>query len=164
MQLRLCLKCWICAFLIFCSCVHSKAQEIYPLTVVTQQGRTCFDVELADTIWSRANGLMHRDDLEHSSGMVFLYDSETPVSFWMKNVPFPLDLIFISKTGAVVKIHQNAKPFDLMPIASKLPVSAVLEIRGGVSKSAQITVGDFIDMKHVASRTIANCLSIKAVE
>ena len=164
MPMQLFLKCLICIFLCFCCSAHSKAPETYPLTVVTQQGRTCFDVELADTIWSRAKGLMHRDDLEHSGGMIFVYDSETPVTFWMKNVAFPLDLIFISKTGAVVKIHQNAKPFDLTPIASKLPVTAVLEIGGGVSKSAQITVGDFIDMKHVASRTIANCLSIIAVE
>ena len=107
---------------------------------------------------------MHRDDLEYSAGMIFLYDSETPVSFWMKNVPFPLDLIFISKTGVIVKIHQNAKPFDLTPIASKLPVSAVLEIRGGVSKSAQITVGDHVDMAHVMSRMINSCLSFKEVE
>lgn len=162
--MRLFLKCWFCAFLICCNSAYSKAQETYPLTAVTQQGRICFDVEIANTIWSRAKGLMHRDNLEHSGGMIFLYDSETPVSFWMKNVTFPLDLIFISKSGAVVKVHQNARPFDLSPIASKFPVSAVLEIRGGVSKSAQITIGDFIDMKHVASRTIANCLSVTAVE
>lgn len=162
--MRLFLKCWMCIFIIFCSYAHSKTRETYPLMVVTQQGRACFDVEVAETIWSRAKGLMHRDDLEHSSGMIFLYDSETPVTFWMKNVAFPLDLIFISKAGAIAKIHQNAKPFDLTPIASKLPVTAVLEIRGGMSKSAQITIGDHIDMVHVMSKTIDTCLSLKADE
>lgn len=132
--------------------------------VVTQQGRTCFDVEIADTIWSRAKGLMYHDDLNRSGGMIFLYDSETPVSFWMKNVSFPLDLIFISKTREIVKIHKNAKPFDLTPIESKLPVSAVLEIRGDASKSAQITIGDHVDMAHVVSRTIDTCSLIKAAE
>ena len=72
---------------------------------------------------------------------------------------FLLDLIFISKTGKIVKIHQNAKPFDTTPIESNLSVSAVLEFQGGASKSAQITAGDQVDRKHVTSRTTDACLS-----
>lgn len=162
--MQLTLKCSICVILVFLGVAHSYAQQTYPLMVTTPQGQACFDVEVADTIWSRSKGLMYRNDIHNSGGMVFLYDNETPVSFWMKNVILPLDLIFISKAGTVVKIHHNAKPFDLTPIESKVAVSAVLGIRGGASASAQITLGNQVDMTHVMLRTIEDCSSIIVAE
>ncbi len=66
------------------------------LTIATHHGKISYQVEIADTYISRAQGLMHRDTLEHGKGMLFQYDKAMSVSFWMKNVPIPLDIIFVS--------------------------------------------------------------------
>lgn len=105
-----------------------------------------YSVEIADDVISRARGLMYRDKLDQGHGMLFQYDNETPVSFWMKNVSLSLDILFLTDSGTIIKVHENAMPFDLTPIHSVQPVGAVLEINGGGSRSAQITVGDQLSL------------------
>ena len=124
----------------------SPSGALRSLMIDTRNGPVCFKVEVADTWLSRIRGLMFRDTLSENQGMLFRYDGETPVTFWMKYVRFPLDLIFVSETGRIVKIHENAQPDDPTPIRSDVPVSAVLEIRSGTHRSARITVGDTIDV------------------
>src|SRR5262249_40389829 len=51
-------------------------------------------VEIADTPQKRSFGLMYRRDLPESHGMLFLFPREERLSFWMKNTPLPLDIIF----------------------------------------------------------------------
>ena len=66
------------------------------------------------------------------------------VSFWMKNVSFPLDIIFVNQAGVIIKIYEDATPFDPTPIPSGGAVLSVLEIQGGASKRAQISLGDSV--------------------
>lgn len=136
------------------------ASVTHPIIVHSKTSKICFDVEVADGYLSRAKGLMHREQLNLNHGMVFLYDGETPVSFWMKNVSFPLDMIFINASGRIVKIHEKAKPFGETPITSEVPINTVLEIEGGASKRAQITKGDSVDLQYVMSRSDETCASI----
>ncbi|MCP4936183.1 MAG: DUF192 domain-containing protein [bacterium] len=133
----------VAAFLLI-GLVQSRACSPDQLEIQTQTGSIQFTVEIADHFLSRARGLMNRSVLPPKTGMLFLYDSETPVSFWMKNVPFPLDMLFIDRSGRVVRVHENAKPGDLTPINSELPVLGVLEIPGGASRRAQINPGDIV--------------------
>ncbi len=112
------------------------------VTIETHHGKIRYQVEIADTFISRARGLMHRDTLDQGMGMLFQYDKAMPVTFWMKNVSTPLDIIFVGADSEIVKIHANATPFDLTPIPSGEAVRSVLEIRGGASKRAQIKIGD----------------------
>jgi len=136
------------------------ASVTHPIIVHSKSSNICFDVEVADGYLSRAKGLMHRDQLKLNQGMVFLYDGETPVSFWMKNVSFSLDMIFINASGRIVKIHEKAMPFGETPITSEVPIRTVLEIEGGASKRAQITKGDSVDLQYVMSRSDETCASI----
>ena len=106
--------------------------------IQTNSGIVSFSIELADNFISRARGLMHRDVLPANAGMFFVCNREQSVSFWMKNTLIPLDIMFINATGRIVKIHENAKPYDLTPILSGVPVIAVLEINGGTTKRAWI--------------------------
>ncbi len=107
-------------------------------------GTAVFSVEVADTPAERSRGLQFREELPQTAGMLFLFEEPGPVTFWMKNTPLPLDMLFISKTGTVTGIYRNATPFDTRMIFGGNEVSAVLEINGGTSTRFGITGGSEI--------------------
>lgn len=122
----------------------SSAFETH-ISIETRAGnRHHFDVELALTPEQLRQGLMWRDYLAPSSGMLFLFAQAVEREFWMKNTKIPLDIIFIRENGTIARIYQNAVPFDERKIPSLEPVSAVLEINGGLSKQLNIQKGDQI--------------------
>jgi len=124
----------------------SAQQQIFPrstLTIETQSGqRFPFAVELALTPAQQAQGLMFRESMADNAGMLFVNPTERPVSFWMMNTLIPLDMLFIDRTGRIVRIHENAVPHDTTPIPSGQPVLAILEINGGLSRRLGIRPGD----------------------
>lgn len=106
-----------------------------------------FEVEIANTPEKLINGLMFRKSLPERSGMLFLFDDEAPVSFWMRNTLIPLDMLFIKSDGRISKIHHSAKPLDETSVTSGTPVIAVLEVNGGISKAFGIKEGDIVRYK-----------------
>lgn len=104
-------------------------------------GQARFSVELADSRAERARGLMHRESLPRSAGMLFVYPAPQRVTFWMKNTLIPLDMIFLDEAGRVVKVHHNAQPGDLRPVFGGNEVFAVLEINGGIAETFGIGPG-----------------------
>ena len=78
----------------------------------TDRGLAPVQVEIADDDAERARGLMYRRSLVPGAGMLFIYDSPRPVSFWMRNTYIPLDLVFLDRTGVIRHIHRNAVPLD----------------------------------------------------
>ncbi len=111
-------------------------------------GKAVFSVEIADTPAERSKGLQFREQLPQFSGMLFLFEEVRPVSFWMKNTPLPLDMIFISESGTVTGIHPNATPFDTRMVVSGDAVLAVLEINGGLSR--RFGINDGSEIRHPA--------------
>jgi hypothetical protein len=111
-------------------------------------GQARFNVELADTAEERARGLMFREEMPASSGMLFLYPAPQPASFWMKNTLIPLDMIFADAAGRVQRVHANAVPGDLTAIPGGASIQFVLEINGGMAKRLGITEG--AEMRHPA--------------
>lgn len=92
-------------------------------------------------------GLMGRDLLLENQGMLFIFPFEAPQSFWMKNVKFPIDIIFFSKDKQVVDIKENFEPCQSEPCQSyksKKPAKYVLEVNNGFSKQWNIQIGDKI--------------------
>jgi uncharacterized membrane protein (UPF0127 family) len=112
------------------------------LTIVTTKGETVFQVELAKTRDQHAQGLMYRRKLAIDAGMLFIYDTPQPASFWMKNTFIPLDMLFIGKDGRIVNFHQRTVPHSLTPIRSKGKVLAILELNGGTAARLEIKAGD----------------------
>ena len=100
-----------------------------------------FHIELADDPAERARGLMGREPLAPEAGMLFVYETEQPVAFWMKDTPAPLDMLFINAAGQVVRVHPRAVPFDETPIPSGAPVRFVLEIAGGQAAAQGLAPG-----------------------
>ena len=109
-------------------------------------GAARFSVEVADDVAERSVGLMNRDSLPRSAGMLFAYDQPQTVAFWMKNTLIPLDMIFMDETGRVTRVHENAVPLDETTIPGGEKVQFVLEINGGLSGALGIGVGS--ELRH----------------
>jgi uncharacterized membrane protein (UPF0127 family) len=111
-------------------------------------GEAAFRVEIADTEAGRARGLMHRESLAASAGMLFVYPHPQRVGFWMKNTLIPLDMIFMDKTGTVRRIGHEAQPLDETPVMGGDAIQTVLEINGGMARRIGIAPG--WQMRHPA--------------
>jgi uncharacterized protein len=103
-------------------------------------------VEIADTNEKRALGLMYRQELPELHGMLFLFPRQELQSFWMKNTPLPLDIIFIDVSGTIVSIAANATPFSENPLSSGKAAQFVLEVNGGFCQRHGIAVGDRVQL------------------
>lgn len=112
------------------------------LVVETAAGkRHRFKVDLALTIAQQAHGLMFVEKMADDYGMLFLYEVEQKLSFWMMNTLIPLDIIYVDARGEIINI-QHGKPHDATPLRSSRPALAVLEIRGGRAAELGIRPGD----------------------
>jgi uncharacterized membrane protein (UPF0127 family) len=111
-------------------------------------GQASFSVEIVDTPATRAQGLMFRESMPATTGMLFVYEAPSTVAFWMKNTLIPLDMIFADASGTVHHVHSNAIPGDLTAIPGGDNILAVLEINGGLSNTYGIGPGT--QMRHPA--------------
>jgi uncharacterized membrane protein (UPF0127 family) len=125
----------------------STAAKTTAVTITTAKGNHVFQTEVARTPAEQERGLMFRTNLAKDFGMIF---SPYPAagggprvaSFWMKDTPTALDIIFIRPDGTISNIAENTVPFSETPVASTEPVSAVFEIVGGRSAELGIAAGD----------------------
>ena len=107
----------------------------------------CFSVEIAKTQTEKTKGLMFRESLEESKGMIFIYNKEGIYNFWMKNTLIPLDIIWINTEKKVVYIKHKAQPCEekceiLSPLKN---AKFVLEINSGITEKLDITLGDKVE-------------------
>jgi len=107
-------------------------------------GTAKFNIEVADTPKMRAEGLMFRESLPASGGMLFVYEKPEHATFWMKNTLIPLDIIFFDFKGQVTSIHRDAIPHDTSLIDGGREIAAVLEINAGMASRLGIDVGSQI--------------------
>ena len=112
------------------------------IDIVTRSGVHAFSVELATNTADRERGLMFRKELPEGHGMLFDFQTEQQVQFWMHNTYIPLDMIFIAADGRIVHIAENAKPMSDDLIPSVRPVRGVLEVIAGTARKFGIAPGD----------------------
>ena len=124
-----------------------------PLTIDTASGQHRFKVEVMRTEPERERGLMYRKTMPQDHGMLFEYQAEQPVAFWMHNTYLPLDLIFIGKDGRVVNVARDAKPMDDSLIPSAGPALGVLELDAGSAKAIDLKAGDVVHHKMFGDAT-----------
>ena len=101
-----------------------------------------FQVEIAATPPTREVGLMNRRFMPTDRGMLFEFEREEPVAFWMKNTYIPLDMIFISRSGMVTRIVERAEPLPRRSFPRAARALAVLELNGGVAAAIGTEAGD----------------------
>jgi uncharacterized protein len=129
-----------CAFLAAAVPVRAAGQAT--IEIVSKSGVHAFSVELATNDEERERGLMFRKELPEGQGMLFDFQTEQPVSFWMHNTYISLDMIFIRANGRISHIAENAKPMSDDLIPSDGPVRAVLEVIAGTAAKLGIAPGD----------------------
>jgi len=117
------------------------------ISIVTRSGEHSFTVEWAVTPDERARGLMFRETMAPDHGMMFDFMVEEPVSFWMKNTPLALDIIFIHANGSVARIARNTVPFSERTIPSGVPVRYVLEVVAGTADRIGLAGGDRVRLQ-----------------
>ena len=113
-----------------------------PLEIVTGEGVFVFDVEVARTREEMSKGLMFRTELAPDRGMLFDFDQDREVVMWMRNTHVALDMLFIDRSGRIVRIARRTTPFSEAYIRSGAPVRFVLELVAGSAARLGIRPGD----------------------
>jgi uncharacterized protein len=139
-------------FLLFATLAPAQSAGQATLEIVTKGGVRPFTVELAANDAERERGLMFRKELPEGRGMLFDFEQERPVAFWMHNTYIPLDMIFIRSDGRILSIAENTTPLSDALVPSGGPVRAVLEVIGGTAHKLGIAPGDRVESPALRSR------------
>ncbi len=122
----------------------SMAQQL-PVTAQVKVADQMIQLEVAQTASQQSMGLMYRTQLDANRGMLFPFNPARAVTFWMKNVAIPLDMVFL-RNGRVLSIASNVPPCAKEPCPvygpPSIPVDQVIELRGGRAAELGIKPGD----------------------
>lgn len=116
-----------------------------PATVELRIGDELFTCEIAADESSRRKGLMFRNHLPENRGMIFVFNREQVLRFWMKNTYIPLDILYLDSAGKIVAIRQM-KPLDTNGVSSKSPARYAVELNAGAAERAKVREGDAIPL------------------
>jgi uncharacterized membrane protein (UPF0127 family) len=115
-----------------------------------QLAEVLLKVEVAALANEREKGLMFRETMGLQEGMLFVFQTGTEQSFWMKNTRIPLDIGYFSSDGELLEIHK-AKPHDLSGVPSRSrDIKFVLELNAGAYKKLGITIGTRLRINQIA--------------
>ena len=106
-------------------------------------------VELASTPVEKTKGLSGRSELQEGEGMLFVFSAPGRYPFWMKDMNFPIDIIWLSEDMEVVYIKKDARP-ELYPeiYGSDIDSKYVLEVVAGFSEKYNLKVGDRVEFTY----------------
>ena len=154
-----------CLYLFTTAALSCKGSEIkmqrISLSIETQKTGAAVPiiVEAAITAEEQQHGFMHRKHVPDGTGMIFIYESDTKLRFWMKDTPHPLSIAFIDSAGRIREIY-DMQPFSLDVIASTHSVRYALEVPAGYFTRTGIGIGDMLSkesldlLKHTGSSSL----------
>ncbi|TMM46140.1 DUF192 domain-containing protein [Qipengyuania marisflavi] len=117
---------------------------VIPLTVTSGSAVHRFRVEVAASNAEQSKGMMFRTEMGPDEGMIFPSDVPSARSFWMKNTPLPLDIIFIGTDGRILNVEYG-EPYKLEPVSSAGITANVLELNAGRAAALGIGPGDLVE-------------------
>ena len=125
---------------------ESEGSRTPTVTITNSEGeRVGVEVEIADNDAERQRGLMERTALAENAGMLFVFEREKPLAFWMKNTLIPLSVAYIDSNGRIVDI-QDMEPLDETPHPSAEPARYALEVNQGFFAERGIEVGNEMEI------------------
>jgi len=128
-------------FLLACSAENPKNKIKKAVYIkATCKGKVLY-LEVAETPEELKKGLMFRESLPESTGMLFVFPREDYLSFWMRNTYIPLSIAFLDSRGVIVDI-QKMKPLDEKPHISRKKASLAIETNEGWFQKNNIHPGD----------------------
>lgn len=130
----------------------SRQEKTRP--VLIQIGKTDLRVELARTSAERSQGLSGRPVLPENEGMLFVFDEPGLYEFWMKEMKFPLDIVWIDEQKKVVDITSYVSQASFPErFTSRVPARYVLEANAGWAAEHGVKLGTAIELPREATRS-----------
>jgi len=130
-------------FLPFLSC-KTKKLPAKDIKIIRQDGREfIINAEIAEKAEDRNHGFMERKNIPDGTGMLFIFERDQILSFWMKNTPHPLSIAYIDSKGKIRNVY-DMTPYSLSSIVSTVSVRYALEVPQGWYKKNGITEGDTV--------------------
>ena len=115
-----------------------------PLTIQSGETEHEFLVEISSTQEEISTGMMHRPEMAADVGMLFEMGESDVQYFFMRNTLVSLDILFVSGSGEIMSIAHHAAPLSERRVSSGVPVSFVLELKGGQAGILGISPGDTV--------------------
>jgi uncharacterized membrane protein (UPF0127 family) len=128
------------------SCKALEKFEKRELVIESKAGSVVLMAEIALTDAQREQGLMYRKVLKDGEGMLFIFQSDQILSFWMKNTLIPLSIAYISYDGRILEIY-DMQPENLDPVRSSRSVRYALEVPQGWFSRAGLGTGDRLQIQ-----------------
>lgn len=128
----------------------SRAAKAGVVTLPEAEPSVTLDVEIADSPIKWIRGLSKRETLPDGSGMFFVFEEDGLRTFWMKDVHFPIDIIFIDGDMVIKKIWKSVPPCEKEPCElypSGGPVRYALETHAGFCDKYGVKVGQKVEFK-----------------
>ena len=127
----------------FLSC-KTKKLPVQDIKIIRQDGvELTVSAEIAEKTEDRNHGFMERKNIPDGTGMLFIFDRDQILAFWMKNTPHPLSIAYIDSKGKIRDIY-DMTPYSTASIKSSGSVRYALEVPQGWYKKNGITVGDTV--------------------
>jgi hypothetical protein len=125
-------------------------------TTVVAAPKANLTLEVARTDEQRERGLMYRQTLPPHTGMIFLFDRDEQISFWMKNTLIPLDMVFVAADGTVRRVFANVPVLSAKLPDDQIPEETsraryVIELPAGEAARDGIAPGVKLDLHGVIS-------------
>ncbi len=119
------------------------------LTFLNKDGTSIanIDIEVADTEYDRAQGLMHRRYMKASQGMLFIMEELEIQSFYMRNTHISLDILYVNENKEIVSIQKNTVPLSETSLFSEGEALYVVEVNAGYCDQHGIGPGDKVEFE-----------------
>ncbi len=129
------------------SAIFPRTMSQKELALITFNQKTPLRVMVASTTADLQHGLSDRAALSPTEGMLFVFDKDDYQGIWMKDMNFPIDIVWLDKNGIIVDYAQNVKP-DTYPkvFEPKVPARFVIETSAYFIESFVIKVGDHVEI------------------
>lgn len=127
------------------------SEEAATVTITDEGGETLatVDAEVADTQPERYTGLSDHESLDEDEGMLFVFERESDRSFVMRDMDFPIDMIFVGADGEITTVHEAPTEEDGSDLTSyRGDAKWVLEVNYGYAAEHGISEGDRIDIAY----------------
>ena len=153
----------LCGVIVVTGCDRKDSSQTQPTTVASagsngpqslptvkmKIGDRTFDLEVARTSEQHEIGLMKRDSMPEDHGMIFVFEDEHMLEFWMKDTRIPLDILYLDSAGKVVSVAQM-QPYDLSTVSSQVEAQYAIELNAGMIKKLGIKSGQVLDIPQSA--------------
>ena len=136
----------LCCLILSACSIFALDFEKKDLTITCTDGTTVpITVELARSVRELTKGYMGRKNIPEGTGMLFIFNKDEKLSFWMKNTPTALSIAFISSSGEIREIY-DMKPFSTTSVKSTVSVRYALEVPQGWFAKKNIKPGSTIQL------------------